>query len=320
MSNFGTIIGFFAIIILFSMTVGEGGLVGNVDFGTGEEREMGGEQLSASGETSESPRVLSPQEIEERIADIEEEVGDLRAEEREARLREPRSPYQDLVTLSSGNAREERWSREYVTIRLSSEAPTIDITGWSLESYVTRERTKIPTGDRVIETYGHPVLERIFILPGESAYLITGRSPVKASFHENTCTGYFAEEKEIYPSLRRQCPDPIEEMEAFSRVAYVNDDCYDFVENLSRCEAFSKDELRDRLDERDVSLSSTCRNFIVNELTYDGCVENHRNDPLFDNVGEWYIYLGRTRDLWRAEREIIRLLDREGRVVDVVEY
>lgn len=321
MSNFAQIIGFFVLIILFSFYTGDGGMPSGYEENSsrnGFEQVDG--QLSSAGGVTESPRTLSEQDIEERIADISEDIGDLREEERMARLREPKSPYQGLMTLDIGNAREERWSREYVTLRSSRGAPPIDITGWSLESYVTRERTKIPSGDRVIETYGYPVFERIVLLPGEDAYLISGRSPVKSSFHENRCTGYFAEEKEVYPSLRRDCPGPLDEMEAFGRIAYTNDDCYDFVENLPWCEAVEKEELREMLDARDLSLSSACRSFIVNELTYDSCVDNHKNDPLFDNVGSWYIYLGRTRDLWRAEREIIRLLDRDGRVVDVVEY
>lgn len=323
MKDFGGIIGFFFILLIFALAT-QGGDKPFFDSSlTGSSTPASASRtVSISGEesSSESPRVLSEREIEERIRDIKEDIGDLREEEREARLREPKSPYQGQIELSKGNAGEERWSREYVTIRSSSDDPPIDITGWSLESYVTRERTKIPSGDRLIETFGYPVLERIVLLPEEDAYLITGRSPVKASFHENACTGYFVEEEEVYPSLRRQCPDPIDEMEEFSRVAYTNDECYDFVENLSQCEAFPKDELSDMLNERDISLSSTCRSFITKELTYESCVENHRNDPLFDNVGSWYIYLGRTRDLWRAEREIIRLLDGNGRVVDIVEY
>lgn len=323
MKDFGAIIGFFFMLLIFALAT-QGGDKPFFDSPfTGSSTPGDASSVSISGEegSAESPRVLSEREVEERIADIKEDLGDLKEAERKARLLEPKSPYQGLVELQSGNAREERWSREYVTIRSAHDAPPIDVTGWSLESYVTRERSKIPSGDRTVETFGYPVLARIVLLPGEDAYIITGRSPVKASFHENTCTGYFAEEKEVYPSLRRQCPNPIDEMEEFSRVAYDNDDCYDFVENLPRCEAFDDtDELRDMLDERDISLSSTCKNFIVNELTHDACVENHRNDPLFDNVGSWYIYLGRTRDLWRAEREIIRLLDGNGRVVDVVEY
>jgi hypothetical protein len=264
---------------------------------------------------------LSSAEVEARIADIKDELGGLKEEERLAKLREPKSPYQGQIELGSANAREERWSREYLTLRSAWNTKyPIDVTGWSVESYVTRERTKIPEGDRIIETFGYPVFERIVLLPGEEAYLITGRSPLKTSFRENECIGYLNEKKDIYPSFNAQCPDPIAEMENFSRVAYDNDDCYDFVKSIPRCKALEKDELSDMLDERDISLSSTCRGFIVSELTYDACVENHKSDPLFDDTGSWYIYLGRTRDLWRAEREIIRLLDKDGRVVDVVEY
>lgn len=321
MSNFAQIIGFLVLILLFSLYAGDGGIPNEYSeesSGSGFEQVDG--QLSSAGGATESPRTLSEQDIEERIADISENIGDLREEERVARLREPKSPYQGLITLGIGNAREERWSREYVTLRSSRTAPPIDVTGWSLESYVTRERTKIPLGDRTIETYNRPVLERIVLLPGEDAYLISGLSPVKSSFHENRCTGYFVEKKDVYPSLRRDCPGPLDEMEAFGRIAYTNDDCYDFVENLPWCASYDRDELREVLDERDLSLSSACRSFITTELSYDSCVDNHKYDPLFDNVGSWYIYLGRTRDLWRAEREIIRLLDRDGRVVDVIEY
>lgn len=321
MKDLFPIVGFFLIIALFShYTGGEGIFNGQNTASSTRESWTGNtsdytERLSSGDNSIESPRQLSSIEIEYRLKEIQDQIGSLKEEVRRAKLLEPRSPYQGFVELERGNVWEERWSHEYVTLRASEAASgAIDITGWSLESYVTRERSKIPTGDRVIESYGYPVFERILLLPGEYAYVISGRSPIKTSFHENICTGYFAEEKEFMPYLNQNCPSPISEMKSFSGVAYTNDACYDFVENLPYCRTVDEETL----DE--VRISNTCERFVEKELTYDACVENHKNDPLFDNTGNWYIYLGRTRDLWRSEREIIRLLDHEGRVVDVIEY
>lgn len=266
---------------------------------------------------SAEPERLSNREIEQRIADIYDDLDDLTEELREAKLREPISPHADRVTLRASRARTQDPEDEYLTITASSrnEVP-INISDWYLESYVTGERVGIPQGARVpvAQHRSQNRLTDIFLLPGERATLQTTESPVDFSFHENVCTGYFAEQHDFSPSLGRRCPDAEDEMVDFTRISVEDDSCYDFVERIGRCEIVPDDEIFE------ADLSRACELFVIDELTYQGCLANHKNDPFFDDVGIWRIYFDRNRAQWRSEREIIRLMDEERRVVDVVEY
>ena len=327
MKDLAPIIGLFALVLIFgAATAGTGGVFSDYLAATSTdesftEPELVYEDSERAAVRPEPVERLSEVEIEERIARLYEDVSEYREAQEWERLREPVSPYRGKVELWIGNARETSWSREYVTVHADPELrERIDITGWTLESYVTGERAVIPMGDRTIEREGTPVAERIVLLPGDDAYLITGRSPIKTSFHENLCTGYLEEDEDFYPSLDRACAYPEDELEAYTMVSVTDDACYDFVRGIGSCELTEQDDLTDELHDRGIRLTSACRYFIVNELTYDRCVARHGSELLFDNVGSWYIYLGRTRDLWRQEREVIRLLDANGKVVDVVEY
>jgi hypothetical protein len=273
---------------------------------------------------------LSNSEIEKKLARLHDELDDLEEEARELRLRSPQSPYSGFVELGIGNARSTDPEREYVTLtaRSSNNAP-INISDWYLESYVSEERAALPEGARNMDRFRTTHTEPIRLEPGERAYILTSDPPFNVSFHENQCTGYLIDLADIYPTLRRSCPRPIDELEEFSRIQYDNDACYDFVERISRCEIIDEDEIEG------ADISRACELFVRDELAYDGCVENHQYDPLFDNIGYWRVYLSRERsdtddeddadedktlDLWRKEREILRLIDENDRVIDVIEY
>ena len=66
-------------------------------------------------------------------------------------------------------------------------------------------------------------------------------------------------------------------------------------------------------------ITNECELFVEEDLTYNGCVENHQYDSDFYR-NSWRIYLESSKLLWREEREIIKLLDQHGRTVDVIEY
>ena len=327
MSDLGPIIGFF-ILLIFLVVVTQGGEkpLFNADmFSTStpsatpvEPRE---EHLSSVDPALGVETRLTNGEIEDRLVDLYDDLGRAREAARDVRLMSPASPFQGKVELGMGGARETRWGQEYLTLRADSYLTSgVDVTGWYLESYVTGERATIPQGDRVLESVDRPVLEHIVLLPGEDAYVITGRPPVDVSFHENECTGYLRNEEDFSPYLSSSCPYPSNELLRYTPVSITDDKCYDFVETIGSCAIIDKDDLADMLDARELKLTSACRHFITDELTYERCVARHQNEPRFDDVGTWYIYLSRTRNLWREEREIVRLFDTNGKVVDVIEY
>jgi hypothetical protein len=239
----------------------------------------------------------------------------VREEVREAILRDPISPYSGKVDLSIGSVRGTDPDREYLTLRANSKnTEAIAISHWYLESYVTEERAVFPNGDRLMTSWRSPASEDIFLFPGERAYLMTGESPINASFRENICTGYLSEEKTFYPSLSKRCPRPLTEMERFGNIELDNDKCYALVEHIGSCKIPTDEQIDD------ANIGGACLRFIENTFNYNDCVSLHRYDPYFDRDGYWRIYLEEPNELWRPEREIIRLMDEENRVIDVIEY
>lgn len=263
----------------------------------------------------ESADGLDTQAIERELLDIEDEYDDLRGQLDEAKVFGDPSPHREQVSLSSsfGGARADRPSTEYLSLTASSLNTTpVDITGWSLQSLVTGVRVSIPQGVRVFESTQANTVDRIYLDPGAEAIVTTGPSPVGVSFRENICSGYLGQFQSFVPSLPQQCPAPSEELPStLENLRTYGEQCIDFVRNLPRCSFY--------LDELPGSLSPACELFVKNALTYQGCVDAHRWRPSFI-VGDWRIYLNQSRELWQNSRDVIRLLDAQGRTVDVWTY
>jgi len=333
MKDAGFFLGIFAVIIILAIsTAGRGGIFSGTASSTTESATTtmsgggtdGNNLVDTPPVITERPtepeippptKKLSDAEIERRLASLYRELEKLGEALRAAKLREPASPYVDMVDLRIASARSTDPRTEYLTIRANTRnTEGLNVSGWYLASYVTEESATIPKGDRILERWRSPARENIVLLPGEEAYLYSGDSPIDTSFRENKCTGYLATQEDFSFSLSRACPRPIDEMEKFGNIALDNDTCYDFVKRIGTCVA-PDDDAVDAAD-----LNRACTTFIENTLNHDDCVAKHRLDPLFDNIGKWHIYLERDEDLWRKEREIIRLMDENDLIVAVVEY
>jgi hypothetical protein len=242
------------------------------------------------------------------LAYISNEVRTLRGEVKEAKLWGTRSPYAETVHIRGGNTATDDEDEEYLTLTNSGSA-AVAITGWTLESQVTGKRARIPNGtERVRADSEAPII----LLSGESATVVSGESPVGTSFKENRCTGYFEQYQDFYPGLAHSCPYPTEEMEEYGDIPLDDDRCYDFVATLASCEVA-------RAEASSAHISARCEAFVRKDLTYSGCVENHALDMDFESR-TWRIFLDEDDDLWRSEREIVRLLDGEGKTVAVYQY
>ena len=251
----------------------------------------------------------------EKVTELYESLNALKEEARVQKLHEPKSPFQGLVTLNQASARGTTPKDEYLTLELDSDAKNpVLISGWYLESFVTKRRVTIPQGDRTLIRWKLPNQTAITLLPGEDAYLITGSSPIATSFHENICTGYLTHERAFSPSLSESCPRPIDEMRRFGNISLTDDKCYDYVDNIPECSAVKQSVLKE------ASLSRACKTFIEETLSYEGCTRAHSSDLDYNTDGSWYIFFRKVTEQWRDEREIIRLMDAEGRIVDVLEY
>jgi len=223
------------------------------------------------------------------------------------------SPYAGSVTLSTGRAKNSDANEEYLIIKTSKGAEgRITISDWRIESSVSL--SGVALGDAAYLPYSGRVNSEspVAIGPNTTVYLVTGRSPIGTSFRTNTCTGYFEQFQDFAPSLKKECPLPNAELERAVESDFIpNQSCVDYVDDIDRCTL--------TLTSIPAGVGSSCRNFIQNTLTYNGCVDAHKNEAdFYKNV--WYLYLGRDQELWVNSNERIRLLDENGLVVDSVSY
>ncbi len=224
------------------------------------------------------------------------------------------SPYRGEVFMNHfvSNAGASNPSKEYITIRVAANAPgPIDISGWRLESVATGRVAIIPRGTSVPRSGLINAAAPIELLPGERAIVSSGSSPIGASFRENECIGYFAQYQSFYPSLPLICPAPYSELKKFYGREYIRDSaCITYVRSIPRCNLVTTPP---------VNMTSTCASFLTNYLNYNGCVDAHQNDVSFKK-DTWRIYLGRNASMWRKRYEVVKLLDAQGKTVDMFSY
>ncbi len=224
---------------------------------------------------------------------------------------ETASPYAKYVTLERGVA-DSGYQDEYVVIRIAYDAPQkITVTGWRLESTATNLGTTLPLGSPLPFLGSVNATGPVSMGAGESAYVVTSRSPVGTSFRTNMCTGYFEQYQNFKPALRLECPSPDDEANRVLATGNYNDDCYNVVRSISRC-TLSTATIP-------YSAGSQCQSLVQDTLTYNGCINAHKSDPKFYK-DVWYLYLNRDQELWANRSERIRLVDETGKVVSAISY
>ena len=68
-----------------------------------------------------------------------------------------------------------------------------------------------------------------------------------------------------------------------------------------------------------LSISPECNIYMRENINYGSCVQKHKNDKDFYNH-EWRVYLERDQQLWKDRREVIKLLDTNGKTIDAISY
>jgi hypothetical protein len=221
----------------------------------------------------------------------------------------PVSPSADRVRIASGagGPSGSDAKSEYIVLRATDEG-TVDVTGWRIVSEKSGASVTIPQAERVARS---GALVNVVLNEGDEVIVTTGGSPSGTSFRENKCTGYLGSDRYVPSLSTRSCPAPLDELgDFFPTHAEAYDACREVVRSFARCET-----------PRDVpsEASRECENFIDTRLNYNGCVLGHKNDA--DFLGHtWRVFLGRKAELWRSDNELLKLLDREGRAVDVYSY
>ncbi|HWP61183.1 MAG TPA: hypothetical protein VN495_01130 [Candidatus Paceibacterota bacterium] len=221
------------------------------------------------------------------------------------------SPYAGQVVLAEGAAPTQTPSGQYVIISSSPGAPSIDIAGWTLQSTLTGARATIPQAASPFLVGSVNAVGSVMLRPGGIAYVVTGASPVGASFSENMCTGYLGTLQPFVPALPLSCPSPTSEIPNNAQnQSSLGASCMQYVSQIPPCMFPSGPPS---------GLSSACVSTIQTRLSYNGCVAAHRNQPGFSH-NAWRLYLASGIVLWAAEHDVVRLLDKEGRLVSVINY
>jgi hypothetical protein len=220
------------------------------------------------------------------------------------------------VTFYHGNSDpgETNPDQEYVTI-VASSANTVPVSlaGWTLSSPVSGAVYAIPNGDHLYHSGQIGDTVPVMLNPGDIAYIVSGRSPIGESFLANECSGYLSQFQDFSPGLGNDCPLPSSELTyTIDNSRTYSDACFDYLNNMRRCTIAKSGSIP-------YTLPPICQNLIATRMTYNGCVDAHKNDAGFYG-SEWRLYLNRTSEIWRQSREEIDLVNPSGVVVDSLNY
>lgn len=256
---------------------------------------------------------LSPDSPESQLAQLQQEYKRIEGDLGDMATVGTPSPQYGQVTISEiySDARSSDVTRENIVIEAHfGNTGPISLSGWSLQSAVTKNYVPLPGAASPFWMGAVNTLSPVSLAPGHSATIASGISPVGVSFRENICTGYLAQFQSFNPPLPLQCPTPSSEIELSSHtLEQFGPECVDAVAYIPTCE-FPK-ELP--------NVSVACRAHLQTTLSYNGCVNRHASDTHFAE-SSWRLYVGSSKELWNDRHDALRLLDAEGRVVDVYMY
>jgi len=223
------------------------------------------------------------------------------------------SPYVGQVTISNNDAAQSNPAYQYIEVQASAaNTSPVTISGWSLQSEVSGSRAYIPEAASVFVTGTVNTVGPVYLKAGDSAIITTGTTPVGTSFRENICSGYLAQVQSFSPGLSTSCPDPSQALpETAQNLQTYGSSCFDYLSSLAQCDLPGSNLPSD--------LSPACQAFVANTFSYNGCVNTYENTPSFA-LPVWRLYLNMRAGLWDNTHDIIRLLDDQGRTVDVLTY
>lgn len=222
------------------------------------------------------------------------------------------SPYAGKVSIRESSATESDPSNEFVELAASgSNTGPVLLANWSLQSVVSGVRVPLPQAAPAFVMGIVNAVRPISLDPGASVYVTTAASPVGTSFRENICSGYLSELQTFTPELPGECPAPSEMLPMNAdTIRTYGASCFDYLDTLSSCHFTSNPPS---------GLSPACRSFIANSISYNGCVNTYRASPSFA-LPSYRAYLALRSELWGNSHDVIRLLDAEGRTVDLLTY
>lgn len=256
-----------------------------------------------------NPEMLSEEEIENRLK-VQNTYG------ASSGLSDPRtygtpSPYYGQILLSQHGTQGGGPSSESLMLTANTYDAPVSLAGWSVQSAVTGKRAYLPLGISHFVLGSVNNAQPVVLESGISALLISGNSPIGGSFRENMCMGYLNERQSFTPPLTMGCPDISRAMPITAdNIRIYGEGCIDYVQSMRGC---------DIPTDLPSELSASCRSFIAEAASYNGCTRANQQSAGF-LLPTWRLYLSSGIELWQDLHDVVRLLDDKGRVVDVLTY
>lgn len=249
----------------------------------------------------------TPEEIAAMLRDVGVEAERIKQEIAKLEEEKHGSPLKGKLSIGGVAAGGDPRS-ESIAIRVSdgSAGKTL-ITGLRLQSVPSGRGANIPKAAYILFQNQVNTEEPLYLSPGETAYIITGRSPIGVSFRGNKCGGFLNQFQNL--GLAWRCPSPASEL--LPVPANIRSDaCIDYIESLPSCQIVTT---------YPPGAPPECVSYAMREISYAKCVDRHKAEADFYDK-EWRVYLGRDETLWKNRRELIQLLDQNGKVIDSVTY
>jgi hypothetical protein len=214
------------------------------------------------------------------------------------------------VSLSAASARASDSRLEYVELTSHSRS-AVSLSGWSLQSVLTGTRVYLPPATATFTIATINTVQPVTLLPGETAIVSSGPSPVGVSFKESRCTSYLAQVQTFEPALDNACPasSDLAPLTAENLQHYGNQ-CMDYARSLPSCSYPTS---------LPGWMTPGCTAFIQNTFSYQSCVNRLSGSSSFF-LSTWRLYLNSSLEFWDNTHDIIRLLDAQGLTVDAVSY
>lgn len=253
-------------------------------------------------------------ETQDQLSSLNEQYNALNSQLTDAKTFGNPSPLAGQVRILNGGAPTAAAAQtEYIEIAAAVQNTSpINLAGWSLQSAYTGMRAYIPPAASSFLAGALNTVTPVQLAPGQFVILNSGVSPVGVSFRENSCSGYLGQMQPFTPALPSDCPSSAALLPITpDNLKNYGQTCFDFLSSVPQCTA--------PLSNFPAEVSQNCRAFAQDNLSYNGCVLKNRYDASFAH-DVWRVYLNGKVELWQNGHDIIRLLDGEGRTVDVLTY
>jgi hypothetical protein len=248
--------------------------------------------------------------IEYQLAEAQRKADNIQTQIKEEQEKKISSEFKGKILLSWGS-QSDNPTYEYLILRADNQnKQPVNITGWRLTSTVTGNTSTIGKAVKLYFSNSQNVEEDVLLSPGQTAYIITGTSPIGFGFRVNKCSGFLEQFNDFTPGLYTLCPGFFDEYLKTVPRNIPNENCYNLVRYYPSCTVQTQPLSN--------AYSPECQSFVYSKINYPHCVDVYKSDKDFYS-NEWRIYLKRSQSLWRTGREEIVLYDTLGKKVGSIQ-